>query len=55
MAAQEREKKLHDNSSGPGVLGVADCDIGSSPQMSKASFTSGYKKNPPGKMSPLGV
>jgi len=53
LAAQEREKKQAETAGGS-VLGVSDCDLGASPQMNKGSISS-FKKNPPGKRSPLGV
>ena len=52
MAAKERMQA--ETSVGGPVLGVNDCDLGASPQMSKNNI-SGFKKNPPGKRSPLGV
>jgi hypothetical protein len=52
LAAQEREKKKAEDAGG--MIGISDCDLGASPQMSKGSI-SNFKKNPPGKRSPLGV
>ncbi len=52
-AAEEKAKKENDamTSLGGGVLGISDCDLGASPQMTKTSIMANYKK---GKMSPIG-
>lgn len=51
-SAKQKEQKEAANG---GVLGVSDCDLGASPQMNKNSLLANYKKQPLGKMSPLGV
>jgi hypothetical protein len=53
LAAQEREKKQAEAAGS--VLGVSDCDLGASPQMSKGNISAFKKSQPPGKRSPLGV
>lgn len=52
--AQDQQKNQADKSVGS-VIGISDCDLGASPQMSKNNVLSSYKNKPPGKMSPLGV
>lgn len=51
LAAQEERNKKQQQETG-GVLGISDCDLGNSPQMSKGSIMG--KKKAGGKMSPLG-
>ena len=43
LEAAEREKKLAEEKQG-NIMGVADCDIGLSPQMSKGSLSIPKKK-----------
>ena len=49
LAAQEKEKN---SQHAGGVLGVNDCDLGASPQMSKGSMFAKHSQ-PTGKHSPL--
>ena len=58
LAAQEEKAKRQNDTQaaqntgmGGGVLGISDCDLGASPQMTKTSILNQYKKV---KMSPLG-
>eukprot|EP00347_Sterkiella_histriomuscorum_P013288 403365290 len=54
LAAQEEKARKQQNDAAAatnGVLGISDCDLGNSPQMSKTSIMGKYGKV---KMSPLG-
>lgn len=55
MAAAHDQQKIQTEKPTGSVIGISDCDLGASPQMSKNSVLSSYKNKPPGKMSPLGV
>lgn len=52
LAAQEERNRKQQQETGGVSIGISDCDLGNSPQMSKGSIMGKYKAG--GKMSPLG-